>query len=104
MMQYRNPVNRRVHRDYTWCSLCEQCHATSRWERRGWFCPAGCGGTALDALPWEFVRQVHPEYPEAPQAGRNYVWHVHHAPTQTSAQGSGRMEAGALSRTPGRPV
>lgn len=71
---YRNPANGRVHRAHTWCSQCEQVHKTEDWARRGWFCPAGCGGTGLDALPWEFVRQAHAAYPEEPRPGRHYLW------------------------------
>ena len=78
MNSYRNPVNGREHGEHTWCSQCEQVHSSRRWEARGWFCPAGCGGTALDALPWEFVRQVNPDYPETPLEGRHYLWHAHH--------------------------
>lgn len=72
---HRNPANGRVHGDYTWCSQCEQARATEDWARGAWFCPARCGGTGLDALPWEFVRQGHPEHPAQPRAGRHYLWH-----------------------------
>jgi hypothetical protein len=71
----RNPINGRLHGEYTWCSACEQAHRTGRWEARGWDCPAGCGGTALDALPWEYVRDVNPHYPMVPSEGDHYLWH-----------------------------
>jgi hypothetical protein len=71
---YRNPSNGRAHGEYTWCSQCEQVHRTSEWERRAWYCPAACGATGLDALPWEFVRQVNLAYPRHPVTGRHYTW------------------------------
>jgi hypothetical protein len=71
----RNPANGRVHGEYTWCSQCEQARLTDDWARGAWYCPARCGGTGLDALPWEFVRQAHPEYPEQPRTGKHYLWY-----------------------------
>lgn len=38
------------------------------------FCPFdGCGGdTVLDLIPWDQVRENHPEYPEKPEIGDRY--------------------------------
>lgn len=89
MEHYRNPVNGRVHGADTWCSQCEQAHPTENWERAGWFCPARCGGSGLDALPWSFVKQRHPDYPERPQPGRHYLWRTS-TPAKQPAHGSMR--------------
>lgn len=39
-------------------------------------CPYdGCDGDVIGyGLPWEFIREAHPEYPEVPEIGCRYSW------------------------------
>lgn len=71
MPSYLNAVTDRVHRDYTWCGVCERVFPTSVWDTTWWRCPA-CTAGAETALPWEEIRAEHPEYPATPRDADPY--------------------------------
>jgi hypothetical protein len=73
MQTSKNPASRKRHLEHTWCSLCERTYPTGRWIARDWSCPAGCGAIALDALPWEEILEINPDYPVEPIEGKHYL-------------------------------
>lgn len=58
---------------WVWCLHCGEAHSLVEWEEKEWRCPTKrCDGWEWDAIPWEAVRKVRPEYPEVPAPGVIY--------------------------------
>ncbi len=59
-----------------WCLHCERCYKAGehRYMKGIRWCPyEDCDGdVVLDAWPWDFVRESHPEYPEEPVREHEY--------------------------------
>lgn len=55
---------------YLWCLHCERAYEYGKYRQVGPFqmCPYfGCDGDAVvDAMKWEDIREIHPEYPVVP--------------------------------------
>jgi hypothetical protein len=60
--------------EYIWCMHCEQAYHKSKIVK-GQDCPvSGCDGRGLgiDLDNWEWIRSLHPHYPEVPAQGVVY--------------------------------
>ena len=61
---------------YIWCTQCERAWSVAIWRANDWRCPTPrCIGTEFNACDWnvtEWPRDLHLEYPEAPEFGGHY--------------------------------
>ena len=74
--KHQHPVFAETHGEFTWCLHCECVYRTESWINNNWECPdKQCNGNAIDAFSWHkdsWPRNVHPEYPEVPEDGKEY--------------------------------
>jgi hypothetical protein len=72
--------------DHLWCARCKRTFPNGVYRQVGEFrrCPyAACEGHAsVDAMPWERLKAVHPEYPDVPVAGTRYSMEPPPAPAR----------------------
>jgi len=62
---------------WVWCLHCQRCYQVGefRKDKDGLeSCPyTDCDGdTMFDSVPWEGIREMHPDYPEIPEKDKKY--------------------------------